>query len=142
MTAFESDQSSQAVGIGSFGQKERTETVSHTFTPPRTPTATTTCAHRLFAEIQEIYNALSRLPSLAPGEQVNELLTRLVHLCIVPYSAEFTTNFFTFHGVAELCEALRPFCAAAEGELERYWATRIIQEAQTTSMHVVTSDDK
>jgi nicotianamine synthase len=103
--------------------------MSHAITPPRTPTAATTSAHKLFVEIQDIHTTLSGLSSLAPGGQVDELLTRLVGLCIETHSAEFISNFFSIHGVSDLCSSLRPLCGAAEGELEKYWAERIIGEA-------------
>lgn len=102
--------------------------MSHTITPPQTPTATTVSAHKLFVEIQEIHTNLSNLLSLAPGGQVDELLTRLVGLCIHPHSADFISNFFSIHGVSDLCSSLRPLCGAAEGELEKYWAGRIIRQ--------------
>jgi hypothetical protein len=122
-------------GVSPFDQKNCADAASYTCTPPRTPTATTTSAHKLFSEIQEIYIALSTLSTLEPGEQVNHLLTRLVHLCIVPYNAEFTTNFFSIHGITELCDSLRPLCATAEGELEKHWASRIIHAARTISTY-------
>jgi nicotianamine synthase len=114
-----------------FGSNSKDSTMS-TLTPPRTPTSTSTSAHTLFAEIQSIYTSLSTLPSLSPGPQTNALLTRLVSLCIAPYTSHFTTSFFGIHGVHEVCEALRPLCATAEGELEKYWAHRIIQTASST----------
>jgi nicotianamine synthase len=107
------------------------DTDMHTLTPPRTPTSTSTSAHKLYAEIQDIYTALCKLETLAPGPQINELLTRLVKLCIAPYSTQFVTNFFSIHGVQNLCEELRPICAAAEGYLESHWAQRILQAAQS-----------
>jgi hypothetical protein len=103
---------------------------THTITPPRTPTATKSSAHMLFAEIQDIHTSLSALPNLAPGGQVDELLTRLVGLCITPQSADFVSNLFSIRGVNKLCEELRPLCAVAEGHLEKYWAERIIKEAE------------
>jgi hypothetical protein len=116
-----------------IADKELANTSRETLTPPRTPTSTATAAHRLYTEIQDIYTALYKLDNLAPGPQINELLTRLVKLCIEPYSAHFITNFFSIHGVQKLCEVLRPICAAAEGELETYWAQRILQDAQQHS---------
>lgn len=109
---------------------KHTPAICHAPTPPRTPTAVTTAAHELFSEVRDIYDHLSTLPNLAPGEQINALLTRLVGLCIVPYSAEFTKSFFSTVEIDQLCEQLRPICAAAEGELEKYWATQIIDSAR------------
>jgi nicotianamine synthase len=120
--------------IDSFGQEDCTTTSTQTLTPPRTPTATRISAHALFSEIQAINSALLTLSSLTPGERVDSLLTRLVHLCLEPHSADVTTHFFSMHGVADICASLRPLCATAEGELETHWARRIIREAHTTSM--------
>ena len=97
-------------------------------TPPVTPNATTTSAHQLVSEIRDIYTTLNELSSLAPSAPVNTLLTRLVNLCVVPYSAEFTTCFFQIAGVEALCAKLRPLCSEAEGELEKYWAERMLAE--------------
>jgi nicotianamine synthase len=98
---------------------------TETVTPPRTPTATAVSARTLMSEIRSIHHALTELPNLKPGTQINALLTQLVSLCVVPYSSEFTTYFFNIDGATELCEQLRPLCAAAEGELESYWAQTI-----------------
>ncbi|CBX91401.1 hypothetical protein IAQ61_010759 [Plenodomus lingam] len=94
-------------------------------TPPRTPTATSTAAHKVLAEIQSIYNGLVKLNSLAPGPQINDLLSRLVDLCVLPYSTNLSEEILRLCASSNLCERLRPICAEAEGELESYWAQRI-----------------
>ncbi|KAH7110306.1 Nicotianamine synthase protein-domain-containing protein [Dendryphion nanum] len=88
-------------------------------------------AHQIVGEIQSIYNSLSKLPSLAPGPQVNALLTRLVNLCVQSYSEELAANLLSQDGVESLCSALRPLCATAEGELEQYWARQIISTSKS-----------
>lgn len=98
-------------------------------TPPSTPTVLTSTAHQLLEDIQGIYSALIRLPSLAPGPDINALLTRLVDLCIQPYGEAFSAYFLSLQGVISLCESLRPLCGAAEGELERYWAQRMLESS-------------
>lgn len=115
---------------------QKIHTISPAATPPRTPTALASSVHELFHEIRDICDSVSTLPSLAPGEQINQLLTRLVGLCVLPYSAEFIKCFFSISDVAGVCEQLRPICAVAEGELERYWARRIIAEAHA-SLHTL-----
>jgi nicotianamine synthase len=119
----------ESVSMGSSKSKYEAGP-THAITPPRTPTTTTSSAHKLFAEIQEIFTDLLKLPNLAPGGQVDELLTRLVGLCITPQSADFVRTLFSIRGANELYEELRPLCAAAEGELEKFWAGRIIQDAE------------
>ena len=106
-------------------------TASTLQTPPRTPTLTATSAQTLASEIRGIHHALSGLPDLAPGDKVNTLLTRLVNLCIVPYSHDFVAYFFGIDGIQILCEQLRPLCAMAEGELERYWAKKMVEESRS-----------
>jgi hypothetical protein len=101
---------------------------SLTVTPPVTPNATSTAAHQLVSEIRNIYTVLSELSSLAPSEQVNSQLTRLVNLCVVPYGAEFTAYFFRIPSVESLCSNLRPLCSEAEGELEKFWAKRMLDD--------------
>ncbi|EUC34136.1 hypothetical protein COCCADRAFT_4471 [Bipolaris zeicola 26-R-13] len=101
-------------------------------TPPVTPNGTSAAAHQLVAEIRDIHSRLSELSSLAPSHSVNTLLTRLVNLCVVPYSAEFTTYFFNIAGVEQLCDKLRPICSEAEGELEKFHAERMLRELDTS----------
>lgn len=98
-------------------------------TPPRTPTLTAASSQTLVSEIRSIYYGLVELPSLAPGDKVNALLTRLVSLCVEPYSQDFITYFFNIEGIHTLCKQLRPLCATAEGELESFWARRIVSES-------------
>ncbi|KAJ4991205.1 nicotianamine synthase [Stagonosporopsis vannaccii] len=98
-------------------------------TPPRTPTLTAASSQALVSEIRSIYHALTELPDLTPGDKVNALLTRLVSLCVEPYSQDFTTHFFDVDGVRTLCQQLRPLCATAEGELERFWAQKIVSKS-------------
>lgn len=102
-----------------------------TTTPPRTPPTTSTIPDQLLVRIQSIHDDLAQVPSLAPGEIVNSLLTRLVDLCIQPYSADCLAQFFSMDNVAELCQSLRSMCARAEGELEAYWASRIIEATKS-----------
>jgi nicotianamine synthase len=125
-------ESTEKLAAGPSAFQYRAHATAPSVTPPRTPTALTTSAYKLLSEIREIHETLSALTSLAPGDPVDQLLTRLVNLCIVPYSAEFTEYFFNISGVASLCEELRPLCATAEGELEKYWANRMIQEARSS----------
>ncbi|KAF1364300.1 Nicotianamine synthase, partial [Lizonia empirigonia] len=91
--------------------------------------ATATSAQALASKIRDIYHALCKLPVLAPGDEINALLTRLVQLCIVPYSEEFIAYFFGIEDVHMLCEQLRPLCATTEGELEKFWASNIIAQS-------------
>jgi len=124
----------ERAGKSASSKDQLAHATSQTVTPPRTPTATTVSAHRLLSEIQAIYDTLSTMSSLAPGPQVDKLLSRLVNLCIEPYSAEFTTSFFNITGVAHLCSALRPLCATSEGELEKHWAARIMCFARSCTL--------
>ena len=96
-------------------------------TPPSMPSTFSSSTHQLLSEIRDVYTILSELSSLVPSETVNTLLTRLVDLCVAPYSTEFTTYFFKIPGVEELCEKLRSICSVAEGELEQYWAKLMLR---------------
>lgn len=102
-------------------------------TPPTTPNTNSTAAHQLLSEIRDIYTTLAELNSLAPSDTVNTLLTRLVNLCVVQYSTDFTAYFFRIPGVESLCANLRPLCSEAEGELEGYWAKRMLNELSGVS---------
>ncbi|ORY06895.1 Nicotianamine synthase [Clohesyomyces aquaticus] len=83
-------------------------------------------AHDLFQQIQSIYLSLIRLPNLAPGPQINSLLTRVVDLCTTPRSEEFTNYVLRIKNMDILCANLRTICGTAEGELEAYWARRFL----------------
>lgn len=127
---------SMRYAMGNVLGSEKAKSSKHTSTvvpspqtPPRTPTLSATAAQTLAEEIRDIHHALSKLPDLRPAENINSLLTRLVSVCVVPYSTDFVDYFFNIEGISALCEKLRPLCAAAEGELERFWASRIIQDS-------------
>ena len=107
-------------------------TTSFPQTPPRTPPITTAAVHKLATEIYDIYHSLLSLPDLKPGDMVNALLTRLVDLCIGTYDQDFVADFFGVEGIHALCLPLRSLCATAEGELESFWAQKLISE---TSMY-------
>ncbi|KAJ4299519.1 hypothetical protein N0V90_004764 [Kalmusia sp. IMI 367209] len=102
-------------------------------TPPSTPTPTAITAHGLHHEIRSIHQQLSPLKSLAPCELVNNLLTRLVSLCIEPYSTDIVEHFVRIDGVKTLCHDLQSLCATAEGELERHWAQSILTAAPSNT---------
>jgi nicotianamine synthase len=98
-------------------------------TPPHTPSITTAAAHKLATEIYDIYHSLINLPNLKPGNEVNALLTRLVDLCIETYDRDFVADFFNVGGINAICSQLRSLCATAEGELESFWAQKLISES-------------
>ena len=104
-------------------------TVPSPQTPPHTPSITTAAAHKLTTEIYDIYHSLLSLSSLKPGDKVNALLTRLVDLCIGTYDQDFVADFFNVGGIHALCPELRSLCATAEGELESFWAQKLISES-------------
>lgn len=108
-------------------------------TPPRTPSEMSTSAHNLVSQLQSMLERLSSLETLVPGEEINTMLTSLVNLCIAPYTSEFTTYVLNMEGISLLCEQLRSICAMAEGELEKYWAHRILQDASSGAFTVTAS---
>ena len=104
-------------------------TVPSPQTPPHTPSITTAAAHKLTTEIYDIYHSLLSLSSLKPGDKVNALLTRLVDLCIGTYDQDFVADFFNVGGINAICSQLRSLCATEEGELESFWAQKLISES-------------
>lgn len=105
----------------------------HLDTPPTTPTALSSSAHHLFAEANSIHERLHKVSSLAPGDQVNTLLSRLVSLCIPPYDPELVTYFNKIDGIDTLRTSLRTLCSTAEGELEAHWALRILHQCSSVT---------
>ncbi len=83
----------------------------------------------LLSEMGAIEHLLARCPHLAPADDVDGLLTRLVDLCIAPYSADFAERFFAADAATALCRSLRSLCATAEAELERHWVARMLDAA-------------
>ncbi|KAF3003178.1 hypothetical protein E8E13_009295 [Curvularia kusanoi] len=120
-----------SLGHEKMQPRNSTTTVRSVRTPPGTPRITTAAANALATEIQDIYLSLSVLPSLAPGDEVNALFTRLVHLCTKPYDQEVITEFFNLEGMRTLCTQLQGICATAEGKLESFWATKLVTESSS-----------
>ncbi|KAF2439707.1 Nicotianamine synthase [Karstenula rhodostoma CBS 690.94] len=116
----------QQVARGKHGHTRVDTPVS---TPPPTPTPATAAAQDLYREIKTIYQQLAPLPSLAPCDLVNALLTRLVTICIQPCSPDVVDHFHRLDAAATLCHNLQNLCAIAEGELERHWAHKTLQDA-------------
>ena len=87
-------------------------------------------AQPLVQEITSIHRMLSSLPNLAPGREVNSLLSRLVDLCTAYYSEAFADYVLSLPIFENMCAALQPMCATAEGELEMYWAERMLQDSR------------
>jgi hypothetical protein len=101
--------------------------------PPATPIIMDSSVHDLTDELHHILTALKQLPNLAPGPQVNTLLSRLVDLCAEPYSEDFANEVLEISGTQTLASALRPICAEAEGELERHWARRMLDTSDSVA---------
>ncbi|KAF9732717.1 nicotianamine synthase [Paraphaeosphaeria minitans] len=111
------------------GKHDLTRVDTPVSTPPPTPTPATAAAQDLYREIRSIYQQLAPLTSLAPCDCVNALLTRLVTLCVQPYSPDIVDHFYRIDAATALCHDLQNLCAIAEGELERHWAQKILQDA-------------
>lgn len=105
-------------------------------TPPTTPTTLSTTAHTFHAEIIQIHDDLLKISDLAPSEQTNRLLARLVTLCIAPHDVALSTYFFSIPGTQKLCISLRGICANAEAELENYWAERVLSDSKASGTSV------
>ncbi|KAF2656321.1 NAS-domain-containing protein [Lophiostoma macrostomum CBS 122681] len=102
-------------------------------TPPATPTQMDSFAHQLVKEIRSIYSSLQALSGLKPSPQVDTLLTRLVEICTASHSEALASYLLSLQGVDGLFAALRVLCAAAEGELEKYWTLRILDTSRQSS---------
>jgi nicotianamine synthase len=116
--------------IGAYKPPKKSRQTS---TLPTTPITMDSPVHNLTDELHHILTALKQLPNLAPGLQVNTLLSRLVNLCAEPYSEDFANKVFEISGMQTLASALRPICAEAEGELERHWARRMLDTSDSVA---------
>ncbi|KAL9442429.1 hypothetical protein AB3S75_020854 [Citrus x aurantiifolia] len=77
-------------------------------------------AELLIARVMQIHASISKLESLKPSKQVNNLFTHLVKLCTPPSSIDIKT---LPQEVQEMRESLIVLCGRAEGLLELEFAT-------------------
>jgi nicotianamine synthase len=82
-------------------------------------------------EIITLVNALASLPDLKPCPDVNKLFGRLVSLCIKPYSSRLACLVLHNKQIQILVPRLRQICSEGEGELERFWARKILHECHS-----------
>lgn len=101
-------------------------------TPPHTPTVVQSSEElNIASEIRCVYNKLIFISDLKPGEEVNGLLSRLVHLGTMPRSDRSATAILL--DIEDVVVHLRELCSAAEGELETYWVRKMLIESRTTT---------
>ncbi|XP_010921495.1 nicotianamine synthase 3 [Elaeis guineensis] len=74
---------------------------------------------KLVEKISEIYDRISKLPSLSPSKEVNSLFTELVLTCIPPSTIDVSK---LGKGVQEMRSKLIQLCGQAEGLLESHYS--------------------
>jgi hypothetical protein len=97
-----------------------------TFRPTRH--SDTSEAYHIVEEILLITEQLASLPDLKPCPRVNCLFGRLVEICIKPWSKRISKEVLESKRVRAVVKRLREMCAEGEGELERFWAAKILEE--------------
>ncbi|KXJ89601.1 Nicotianamine synthase [Microdochium bolleyi] len=96
------------------------------------PEINVSAAVHIVDSIVEAHGQLTTLPSLAPGEPINTILTRLVSTCCEIHAPEVITAVLSTAVVQELLPSLRQLCGESECHLETHWA-EYIGNAATTS---------
>jgi nicotianamine synthase len=100
-------------------------------TPTTTKMTIDAEARRITDEVVSLVNALASSPSLKPCPDINQLFSRLVSLCIKPYSSSLACQVLQNKQIQRLTPRLRQICSEGEGELEKYWARKIIQQCRS-----------
>lgn len=113
-------------------------------TPPATPTSKkgtlngvmgkglkdTRQAEELVEEILGIADELASRTDLKPCSRVNDLFGRLVSTCIKPWNKIVVERVLGGREIEGAIGRLREMCAEGEGELEKYWAARFLEELE------------
>jgi SAM-dependent methyltransferase len=76
--------------------------------------------------VRRLYRRIAALPDLAPGPLTDAAFTELVRLTTAPSSTDTQRAVLADPNVRALTPHLRRLCGAAEYELERRWATRVV----------------
>jgi nicotianamine synthase len=79
------------------------------------------------AQILSLYEILAAAPSLEPSPLVNAAFDALVKLASTTTNV-ISTDILNDEKIIEVLPQLRALCSLGEGQLEAYWATKIIED--------------
>ncbi|TLD27602.1 Nicotianamine synthase [Venturia nashicola] len=87
-------------------------------------------AEQLVEEVLCIADELASRQDLKPCSRVNKLFGRLVSTCIKPWNNAVVERVLGDREIEGVIGHLREMCAEGEGELEKYWAERFLEELE------------
>lgn len=90
-------------------------------------------AEQLIEEILLVADELASRQDLKPCSRVNDLFGRLVSTCIKPWNKTVVETVLGDREIEGVVGRLREMCGEGEGELERYWAERFLEELGQTA---------
>ncbi|RYP15770.1 hypothetical protein DL765_005496 [Monosporascus sp. GIB2] len=88
-------------------------------------------AREITKELLGIHSQLARLPDFQPGEETNEIFSRLVSLCCEIHDTETVNRVFRDGMVQAILPPLRKMCSDAEYCLEDHWAKHVTAAPST-----------
>ncbi|RYP41990.1 hypothetical protein DL767_000621 [Monosporascus sp. MG133] len=88
-------------------------------------------ANGITRELLKIHSRLARLSDFQPGEETNEIFSRLVSLCCEIHDTETVNKVFGDDMVQAILPPLRKMCSDAEYCLEDHWAKYITAAPST-----------
>lgn len=97
-------------------------------------------AEGLVEEILLIADELASRGDLKPCSRVNELFGQLVSTCIKPWNRTVVERVLGDREIEGVIGQLRDMCAEGEGELEKYWAERFLEELEQTGEDTTIED--
>jgi hypothetical protein len=89
-----------------------------------------------------IYERLASLQELKPSLEVNALFNRLVALCIKPYPLTLASQVLANKRIQLVTPWLRKLCSQGEGELERFWARKMLLDSAQPSCGAIAGGDR
>ncbi|KAE9989710.1 hypothetical protein Vi05172_g6826 [Venturia inaequalis] len=89
-------------------------------------------AEELVEDVLLIAHELASREDLKPCSRVNDLFGRLVSTCIKPWNKAVVEQVLGDREIEGVIGRLREMCATGEGELEKYWAERFLEELDQT----------
>lgn len=97
-------------------------------------------AEELVEEILCIADELASRGDLKPCSRVNELFGQLVSTCIKSWNRTVLERVLGDREIEGVIGRLRRMCAEGEGELEKYWAERFLEELEQTGEETTIED--
>jgi hypothetical protein len=97
-------------------------------------------ATQIAESIFAIYERLASLRDLKPRPEVDTLFSQLVSTCTKQYSSQLASQILANKCMQRITPRLRSLCSEGEGELERFWARKILHSCQERNGEILAGD--